>query len=62
MSDEEDNLDLYPSNDEEFAGENLSSRHSSPYKAVSTKLSTPMDDERSEAEDEDKSSQGMRQS
>ena len=59
MSDDEDHLDLYPSNDEEFAGENMSSKHSSPYKAVSTKVSTARDDERSEDEDADKSSQGM---
>ena len=48
MSDSDGDMDMYPDNDIEFAGENLVSKLS-PTRST-TKVSTPLDDRKSESD------------
>ena len=49
MSDSDGDMDMYPVNDNEFAGVNLVSKLS-PTRSSTTKVSTPLDDRKSESE------------
>jgi len=48
MSDSDGDMDMYPDNDVDFAGENLVSKLS-PTRST-TKVSTPLDDRKSESD------------
>lgn len=58
MSDSDGDMDMYPDNDVEFAGENLVSKLS-PTRST-TKVSTPLDDRKSESDASKAFSEGKR--